>query len=73
MADPYLVLKDLSHYMDIQQKTQQDYANSELWWKKAILNTANSGFFSSDRTIHEYNDVIWRLPKLRFSTESQRL
>lgn len=66
MADPYLVLKDLPDYMDVQQRVQQAYAEAGDWWKKAVINTARSGFFSSDRTILEYNDTIWHLPKLRF-------
>ncbi|MGI6091364.1 MAG: glycogen/starch/alpha-glucan phosphorylase, partial [Saccharofermentanales bacterium] len=38
-----------------------DYQNKELWLKKAITNTAMSGFFSTDRTISEYNEKIWKL------------
>jgi starch phosphorylase len=37
------------------------YRQSEIWWRKAILNVANMGQFSSDRTIHEYAQEIWQV------------
>ena len=64
MADPYFVLKDLPQYMAAQKKIDGDYTDKDLWLCKAVLNTACSGGFSSDRTIREYNDKIWHLKPL---------
>ena len=61
MPDPYMVIRDFRAYVEMQDKISQDFLNSELWWHKAILNTASAGFFSSDRTIQNYNDMIWHL------------
>ncbi len=71
MADPYFVLKDLPEYQDLQQKIMQEYNDPENWWKKAIINTAKSGYFSSDRTIEEYNAAVWHLDKLHFELENE--
>ena len=59
--DNYFVLKDFGSYSAAQQQVDQDYADQEKWLKMAIINTAMSGFFSTDRTIAEYNDRIWHL------------
>ena len=64
MADPYFVLKDLPQYMAAQKKIDGDYTDKDLWLRKAVLNTACSGGFSSDRTIREYHDKIWHLKPL---------
>lgn len=66
MADPYLVLRDLSEFSAARSRAAQSYAQPEAWWTKAVVNTAASGIFSSDRTIEEYNQRIWHLPKLHF-------
>lgn len=62
MADNYMVVRDFHAYCDIHRKADMQYRDKALWTKKAILNTAYSGFFSSDRTISEYNEKIWHLP-----------
>ena len=59
--DPYFVLKDFGSYSMAQRRVDVDYQNREKWLKMAITNTACSGIFSSDRTIKEYNDLIWHL------------
>ena len=64
MADPYLVLKDFGSYSMAQRRLEADYVNREKWLRMAITNTACSGVFSSDRTIEEYNEKIWKLQKL---------
>ena len=64
MADPYFVLKDLTSYITTQKKMMADYDNRDLWLKKAVLNTACSSLFTSDRTIEEYNRLIWHLKPL---------
>jgi len=65
-ADPYFVLKDFDAYRAIQSQIDSDYANPSVWWKKAGLNIAAAGVFSSDRTIAEYNAQIWNLPRQEF-------
>ena len=64
MADPYFVLKDLPQYVVAQKKIASDYTDKDKWLHKAIMNTACSGCFSSDRTITEYNNYIWHLKPL---------
>jgi len=59
--DNYFVLKDFGSYAQAQHRVGQDYQDKEQWLKKAITNTAMSGFFSTDRTIAEYNEKIWKL------------
>jgi len=60
-ADPYLLLADFESYLDINHTIAKQYVDKDLWWRKAVINTAQSGFFSSDRTIEEYNRNIWKL------------
>lgn len=64
MADPYLVLKDFGSYQQAQSRLGADYLNQKAWTRKEIINVAKSGVFSSDRTIREYNDLIWHLTPL---------
>ena len=61
MGDNYFVLKDYGSYSMAQRRLNADYANKKKWLKMAVINTAMSGIFSSDRTIREYNDTIWHL------------
>ena len=65
MADPYFVLKDLPAYVNTQRQMLLDYDNRDLWLKKAVMNTASSAVFTSDRTIQEYSDKIWHLKPLK--------
>ena len=58
-GDFYLHLADLPSYCQAQQKVGEVYASTEEWARKAILNVACSGKFSSDRTIAEYARDIW--------------
>jgi glycogen phosphorylase len=60
-SDPYFHLADLDSYAEKQAEITADYATPELWYKKAILNVARIGKFSSDRTIKEYARDIWGL------------
>lgn len=64
-ADTYMVVRDFESYCAIHRVAEQQYGNEDLWVKKAIINVAKSGFFSSDRTIHEYNDKIWHLKEYK--------
>ena len=59
--DPYLLLADFQAYIDCQAKVSAAYSDAELWTRMSILNTARSGKFSSDRTIREYCEDIWRV------------
>ena len=59
--DVYLLLADFDEYCKTSDQLAQDYKNHDLWFKKAVINTAKSGIFSSDRTIAEYNDRIWHM------------
>ncbi|MBQ6908032.1 MAG: glycogen/starch/alpha-glucan family phosphorylase, partial [Clostridia bacterium] len=63
--DTYMVLRDFEAYCDIQDKISEDYNNKAKWWHMAIMNTASSGYFSSDRTIADYNDKIWHLKPIK--------
>ena len=54
-------LADLKSYLDADEKLRALYAQPDAWARKAILNVAGSGKFSSDRTIAEYADKIWGL------------
>lgn len=60
-GDPYMVIADFNHYADCQQRVSEAYKDPEEWTRKSILNVAGIGYFSSDRTIQEYADEIWRL------------
>ncbi|MBR6299458.1 MAG: glycogen/starch/alpha-glucan phosphorylase [Clostridia bacterium] len=59
--DRYFVLKDFGSYSMAQRRVDADYQDREKWLRMAIINTAKSGVFASDRTIREYNDKIWHL------------
>jgi len=55
------VLLDLEDYIATKDQAFADYADQESWKKKMLVNIAMAGFFSSDRTIKQYNDDIWKL------------
>jgi starch phosphorylase len=66
-GDPYMVLADFRSYSDCQAKVDAAFRDTTAWAKKAILNTARVGKFSSDRTIREYARDIWTLPPVKIS------
>lgn len=68
IADRYFILEDFRSYADAQKKINQFYQQRDSWTKSAILNMANVGKFSSDRTIQEYVDDIWKLDKITVNT-----
>ena len=63
-ADRYFILADFRSYADAQKRVEAAYRDEKGWAKKALLNTAHSGKFTSDRTIQEYVDDIWHLDKV---------
>ena len=67
LADPYFILKDLRSYYNVQKEVEKAYQDQTTWQQKAIINTACSGKFSSDRTIKEYATEIWGLQPLNLN------
>lgn len=59
--DPWLTLADFRSYIDTQERVSRAYQDRQAWLAMSINNTASSGFFSTDRTICEYNSEIWKL------------
>ena len=64
-ADTYMVLRDFDAYCETQDRIGEDYKDRDKWLEKAIMNTASAGYFSSDRTINEYNEKIWKLKPIK--------
>ena len=60
--DPYLICADFESYCQTQDRVSNLYLNKDEWAKKSIINVAQSGFFSSDRTIREYAKEVWNVP-----------
>jgi starch phosphorylase len=63
--DPWLVAADFRAYIDAQQRAATAYRDAEGWARMSILNTAASGKFSTDRTMRDYNEDIWKLTPVR--------
>jgi len=59
--DPWMVLADFRSYVEAQERVAQAWQDPSGWTRMSILNTASSGFFSTDRTMLEYNRDIWKL------------
>lgn len=57
-----MLLADFQSYVDCQKRVAFAYEDAPRWTRMSILNVARSGHFSSDRTIREYADEIWRVP-----------
>nr|WP_232059296.1 glycogen/starch/alpha-glucan family phosphorylase [Kineobactrum salinum] len=62
-ADPWMTALDFRSYIDAQRRVCAAFADTAAWARMAILNTASSGRFSSDRTIGQYRDEIWFKPE----------
>ena len=56
-----MTLLDLKDYILTKERMQEDYEDEKAWAKKMLVNIAKAGYFSSDRTIAEYNQDIWHL------------
>ncbi len=63
-ADTYFILKDFRSYAEAQQRVGEAYVDQERWSRMALLQTASCGKFTSDRTIQQYVDEIWKLDKV---------
>ncbi len=61
-SDPFLICADFDDYCNTQDKVSELYKHKNEWAKKSIINVAKSGKFSSDRTIKQYADEIWKIP-----------
>ena len=59
--DWFMTLLDLKEYIKTKERVYKDYENKDAWNKKCLINIAKAGFFSSDRTIAQYNEDIWHL------------
>jgi len=65
--DYFMITADFESYMASQREVGLAYRDKERWFRSAALNTANTGWFSSDRTIRSYDEIIWRSkPSLHF-------
>ncbi len=65
--DPYMVLADFQAFVDCQHQVNLAYLNKEQWTRMSILNVARSGKFSSDRTIREYCEDIWKIKPVKIN------
>ena len=59
--DWFMTFPDFDDYIKVREKAYSDYENRSNWARKMLINTAKAGYFSSDRTIKEYNEDIWKL------------
>ena len=62
--DPYLVLADYQSYLDGQAEVTEVWRDTPRWTRMSILNAARMGRFSSDRSIRDYNERIWKAAPL---------
>ncbi len=65
VADPYMCLLDFDDYKRTAERMDEAYNNADRWNKMALVNIAQSGIFSSDRSINDYAKNIWRLKKVK--------
>jgi starch phosphorylase len=63
-SDHYFVLKDFDSYVKAQEKVNELYQDQKKWLHMSIVNVAKSGFFTTDRTMRQYNEDIWHLEEL---------
>ncbi|MBP5465294.1 MAG: glycogen/starch/alpha-glucan phosphorylase, partial [Treponema sp.] len=70
--DVYFILADFDSYVQAQEKVAKLYADKKGWAKKALMNIANSGKFSSDRTIEDYVKDIWHIEKMEIKGKAKK-
>jgi starch phosphorylase len=73
LADPYRLMADYQPYVDCQARVSARYGDPEEWTRMAILNVARMGKFSSDRSIREYCERIWRVQPVKVELNNQHL
>ncbi len=66
-SDPWMTAADFRSFVDAQAAAAEAYTDVERWTRMSILNTASSGRFSTDRTMRDYNDEIWRLEPIELN------
>ncbi len=59
--DWFMTLLDLEDYIQVKERMLADYEDRDAWMDKVIVNIAKAGFFSSDRTIAQYEEEVWHL------------
>ncbi len=64
--DEFFVLGDFDAYVKAQEEIERLYTDRAKWAKMCLVNIAQSGYFSSDRTIEEYAQDIWKIEKVKF-------
>jgi len=64
-GDPWMTLADFRSYVEAQQRVSDLFRDQAQWTRLSILNTARSGFFSSDRTIGQYNEEVWQMQAIK--------
>lgn len=62
--DTFMLLADFQSYVDCQARVGEVYRDAQRWTRTSVLNVARSGLFSSDRTVREYADGIWHVPRV---------
>lgn len=65
VADPYMCLADYESYKNTFDRMISDYSDRDAWLKKSLMNIANSGYFSADRSIREYAENIWHIAPVK--------
>ena len=65
VADPYMCLADYESYKNTFDRMVSDYSDRDAWLKKSLMNIANSGYFSADRSIREYAENIWHIAPVK--------
>jgi len=63
--DPFLLMADYQSYIDCQDQVSSAYGDQDLWVRMSILNVARMGKFSSDRSIREYCNNIWKIKPVK--------
>jgi starch phosphorylase len=63
--DWFMVNADFAAYAEAQERVDARWRDRDAWWRSAVHNTANVGYFSSDRTIRDYAGEVWGLPPAR--------
>lgn len=69
-SDTYKVLADFDSYLKAQEELSKAYQDKKRWARMSLMNTANSGFFSSDRSVKEYADRIWHMAPVSFEKKT---